>query len=348
MDFKKEENLESSKSIKSKLINFFKFKENKNEKVLKIKEVKETNKHKRKIINTEEKLAIKEIKREIKEEEKRKKIQEKIDKTSDQKKVKLIEKEKLRQARIKERNEKLNIKRRKKINEKEIKHYKKNNEEYNIKFSTLKKVSRIFLWSFIGLISIRGVSKTLEAPEVEQVSSIIESFTDEYENKNYDTQIFYFSEKFVKDYFTYNGDGVEYKTRLNQYITNKFPINELDTSNQKNSKVIYLNPYKIVDYTNNQKDVYIYFEIEYTSKDVSEDGTTIIPVVNNMDYIVKVPIIQNGSNFLVEDVPVFVSDADEKFNYNANVANLKSADKETAIKIENMLKNFYQSYYGGV
>ncbi|MCL1995516.1 MAG: conjugal transfer protein [Defluviitaleaceae bacterium] len=252
---------------------------------------------------------------------------------------------------IKQKNEeKAKAKKLKKASEKEMKHYKKNNEEYQLKGETTRVLARIGFWVVLGFVFIRGLVVILSPTEITELERIIADFRTEHVNIQNDNELFSFAEQFARNFFTHNGDAMEFRDRMIDFAGGNFPFLDFNFSSG-HSQVLFTNAYRMVERSISQRDVYVFVQTQHvTTQNIAGMSIT---ETESIEHTVRVPIMQNGNHFIVEDLPVFVMDRPNRLNnysfsrfYDSSIE-LSPASPQINTGIQNTLELFFQTFYEG-
>ena len=220
-------------------------------------------------------------------------------------------------------------------------------EDYVIKRNGYLKILTFLLWGALLFIFIRGVIVSLQPTDEQQVKRTIENFRQEFATfKGENEEIMAFAQNFARQYLTYTArEAEEYKSRLQPYISSKVnSISEI-TDFSGSATAIYVQAYRKEMYAPNQYDVYVLADVSYTTSAENEDGTITNTTTINPTYI-KIPIYARNGAYIVEDLPVFVSDSLLMANYRpSGITGIDRASDAVTNDIKTALLNFLTAYY---
>lgn len=225
---------------------------------------------------------------------------------------------------------------------------KKKSEEYVMKKNSGMRVLRIIFWVMLIFFFVKGVAGIFKTDTQKQAEQLIQNFKDQYNDfTSENAEIMAFAQNFTKEYLTYTYRGEDdYKKRLKPYVVSSMLTGNLvDCS--ANAEAKYVQAYRIEDYTEKQKDVYVVAEVLYSKSVLSEDGQTYTNKESQNTVTLRVPIYVNGGSFIIEDIPLMVEDQSiYAQNYNVNpysgnvVSDVKAANIKTSV--ENFLKAYFE------
>lgn len=225
---------------------------------------------------------------------------------------------------------------------------KEKSDEYIMKKNTGMKMLRIIFWIILIFVFIRGVITIFRPDKEDTVDQMISDFKVNYStftNKN--EEVMSFAQNFAKEYLTYEVKGEEdYKKRLQTYVTAAF-LNAGDICDFSSSaEAIYVQAYRMEDYTADQKDVYVLAEINYSMQKLAEDGQTYTTEERSNQLVLKVPVYSQNGSYVVENIPQIVSDTNYLYDYKAEdyYGTSLTDIQNTAVKtsVENFLKAYYE------
>lgn len=224
---------------------------------------------------------------------------------------------------------------------------KKDKEEvYVLRKNQTLKIGRWALWLMLGFIFIKGVVVSVRPDPTTEVHQMISKFKTSLESyQDQDNEVLSFAKNFVRDYLTYSGGNEsDYVNRLKKYSAESVYNLGYQFQSGTSAKVTYVDAYRKEVYSDHQMDVYVIATIDYTQR--KQEGETITDHKSTGTTILKVPISYQNNRYLVEDLPVFVSDETKLTDYQAvQYAGLECpSDITDAIQLA--LTNFYSAYYG--
>ena len=230
---------------------------------------------------------------------------------------------------------------------------------YIIRKTIFRRIIRVIIWILLIFIFFRGVVDCLRPNPKKELNDTINDFRVELSSyKTTDSEALAFAQNFAIDYLTYKVDGEDdYVNRLKMYAANS--ITNIAYKFTGNATVLYAEAYRKEEYTATQLDVWVLLNVSYqtVSKPVSSPvsspmntvpvtATTVPEQLESVERtILKVPIrIENGC-YIVEDLPVFVSDDIKISDFKAEKYSGKSCSAEITEEIKGSLSNFFKAYY---
>ena len=219
-------------------------------------------------------------------------------------------------------------------------------DEYVIKSNALAKILRVVFWGMLLFIFARGVITSLQPTDEEGLRRTMANFKEEFATyKGENEEVMAFAQNFVREYLTYSTKGAEeYKSRLQPYISSR--INNLQdiTDYSGSATVNYVQAYRKEQYAPNQYDVYVIADVSYSMLQTEDDITTTITTIK--PTYLKVPVFAGSGAYIIEDLPIFVSDSLLKGNYSPKSISLSRASDAEVADIKTALLNFLTAYYG--
>ncbi len=219
--------------------------------------------------------------------------------------------------------------------------------QYVLRKNKGMKALRIILWVILIFLFIRGVVSCFKTDTEEQAIQMITEFKENYNDfTNQNTEIMSFAQNFVKEYLTYEIRGEsDYKKRLQEYvganILNSTNINDFSAS----AKAIYVQSYRIEAYSENQSDVYVLADVEYTSQTLADDGKTYITESSIKQMSLSVPIFHQNGKYIVESLPLVVTDSVQIDTYMVEEYYGTAISDVMSEKIEKSIDNFLKAYF---
>ena len=224
---------------------------------------------------------------------------------------------------------------------------KKKQEGYVLKKNTFMKILRYAAWIMLFFVFVRGVI-TIFAPDKEaQVKKMIADFKEELNDyKELNNEAMSFAQNFAKEYLTYEAKGEqEYIERLKPYVS-EVVCNQSSILDFKNSAdATYVQAYRIEQYSKNQLDVYVLAEITYSINILSDDQSTYTTEIQKCQSVLKVPIYVDKGKYVVESLPVFVSDTNGIEKYTIQAYFGTSVNESSKKEVETSVGNFLRAYY---
>lgn len=220
--------------------------------------------------------------------------------------------------------------------------------DYVLKRNHGMKILRIIFWVILSFFFFKGILTSIQPTDEQQVAQTIDNFKQEFRTfKGENEEVMAFAQNFIREYLTYAEDDEEgYKKRLQPYISDK--INSLSgiTDFTSNAEATYVQAYRKEQYSDHQYDVYVLADVCYTSTSTDEEGGITTTNKTTAETYVKVPVFVKNGAYIVEDLPVFVSDSLLLGDYKAySFSGNKASDAEVAA-IKTSLLNFFTAYYG--
>ena len=224
---------------------------------------------------------------------------------------------------------------------------KQKSEGYVLKKNAGMRILRYAAWAMLVFVFIRGVV-TIFAPDKEmEVRHLIAEFQDELnESKELNNEAMAFAQNFAREYLSYQTKGEqEYRERIKPYVSREV-YNQSNIFDFKSSaSASYVQAYRMEQYGDKQLDVYVLAEITYTQNVLAEDKSTYITENKKCCTVLKVPLYADKGRYVVEALPVFVSDENGMEQYGVQDyvgTGMKDSDKKN---VETAVKNFLKAYY---
>ena len=221
-------------------------------------------------------------------------------------------------------------------------------EEYIMKKNTGMKVLRVLFWIILIFIFIRGVASIFKTDTQKEAEQLIQDFKDQYNDyTSENAEIMAFAQNFTKEYLTYeNRKEEEYKSRLKPYVASGLLTGSL-VDCTADAEAGYVQAYRIEDYTEEQKDVYVFAEVCYTGRSLNEDGQTYTTRETKNTVTLRVPVYVKAGSYIIEDLPLMVEDESiyvPEYKTEPYYGNAVSDEKASAIKtsVENFLKAYFE------
>lgn len=218
--------------------------------------------------------------------------------------------------------------------------------DYVLKRNNGMKILRIFLWGILLFFFVKGVLISVQPTDEQQVTKTIDNFKQEFKTfKGENEELMAFAQNFVREYLTYTEKDEEgYKKRLQPYVSSKVSGLTGITDFSSNAEATYVQAYRKEQYADNQYDVYVLADVCYTTTTTTEEGVTTTNKTTAETYV-KVPVFVRNGAYIVEDLPLFVSDSLLLGDYKAyNFSGDKASEAEVAA-IKTSLLNFFTAYY---
>lgn len=221
---------------------------------------------------------------------------------------------------------------------------KEKSEGYVLKKNTAMKVLRWVLWLMLLFVFVRGIFSIFQQDKEQQVEALIRDFRQNYSTfTNQNEEVMAFAQNFAKEYFTYESRGeAAYKSRLASYVSKDF-FEKSVLDFKANAAVSYAQAYRLEDYSEKQKDVYVLVEIVYT-KQVLEEGQGYQTQTDTSLVTLKVPVYCQESAYVVECVPMIVTDANNLEAYAAEEYSGISLSETQQAAMATFIGNFLKAY----
>lgn len=225
---------------------------------------------------------------------------------------------------------------------------KRREQGYILRKNAFMKGLRVILWIMLGFVFLKGVIVSLQPTATTEARILINNFKSEFaEYKDDNEEILSFAENFAKEYLTYAEKGEnDYKNRLQPYVgQNVLNISEINDF-KGNAAATYVNAYRKEEYGNNQYDVYVLAEVEYQKQTLNPgQENTFITEFSHGQAILKVPVLSRDDKYVVEDIPMFVSDSLRLESYGGAEYYGTNVPEVTTNAIRESLTSFLTAYY---
>lgn len=243
-----------------------------------------------------------------------------------------------------EKNEKIKSKKQKKQRE-SVNKKKSHDEGYVLKKNTGMRILRVFLWVMLSFIFIRGIISIFNSDKEEKMQRMISDFKTEYsEFTNQNNEVMAFAQNFAREYLTYDVKKEEdYKARLSPYVAKNFFSNSINDF-RSTAKAIYVQAYRLEEYSKNQMDVYVLAEVEYTSRHLDEENQAYVTESTQEQVMLNIPVYLSNGAYVVENIPLPVNDSIYLEQYSVKEYYGTTMDDTTALQtsIENFLKAYFE------
>ncbi len=206
-------------------------------------------------------------------------------------------------------------------------------DKFKLKSLIPPKIKRIVLWIVLTFIFIKGaISIAVPAPYKtikKQVMTELENTQKSVSNIN-DAKAF--AEAFISEFLTYKAnEQEEYRARLEEYMTDA-ALTNINFSLVADSQVINSIAIKCSEVNSNQYNIDVQAKVRYT--DVTRD------------VYIRVPLAQKDKRYVVEDLPMFISNPD-KGEIETNILDGTLVEPDVAASIKDTLVNFLKAYCEG-
>ncbi len=217
-------------------------------------------------------------------------------------------------------------------------------EGYVMKKNAGMKILRIVLWTMLIFVFFKGVVSIFQRDKSEVVDQMIRDFKASYSQfTNQNEEVMSFAQNFAREYLTYTARGEEdYKSRLKDYVAANF-FSDTVSDFSASAEAIYVRAYRMEDYSDNQVDVYVQAEVEYTRR-ILQDGTTYTEEVTRQPVTLKVPVYYSNGRYVVESLPLMVSDSVYLKKYSPERYYGTSLGDAEATAVKTSVTNFLKAY----
>lgn len=217
-------------------------------------------------------------------------------------------------------------------------------EGYVMKKNTGLKALRIALWVMMGFVFFKGVLSCFQRDRADEASILIREFKASYSQfTGENEEVMSFAQNFVREYLTYAVRGEDdYKSRLKEYVADNF-FNETTQEFTAAAEAVYVQAYRTEDYTEQQKDVYVLAEVEYTKRMLQAETGSYTEEISRSPLTLKVPVYCSNGTYTVESLPLVVSDS-VWGSYAAEEYFGTSVEDADAARIETSVDNFLKAY----
>ena len=204
--------------------------------------------------------------------------------------------------------------------------------------NTLLRAARAFFWGMLIFFFIKGIYYTFRPDTLTQAQELISEFNQDLEkNKKLNNEICSFAQNFAKEYLTYSkNEENEYQERLKRYISGVGGMDGITLRTGDAAKAVYVEAYRMEQYSEKQWDVYVLAEVEYWN-DVEEKLYE--------QTCLKVPVYVSEKGMIVEAIPLFVNDTMLLQGYVGTEYTGTMVDEQTATAVTTAVSNFLKAYY---
>ncbi len=230
--------------------------------------------------------------------------------------------------------------------EKKPKEKKTHDKGYILKKNIGMRVLRVLLWIILVFIFVRGIVAIFNSDKEAEMKRLIADFKVEYGNfTNQNNEVMAFAQNFVREYLTYEIKGEEdYKNRLKPYVSKTF-LNDSLNDFKNSAAAVYVQAYRMEEYSPNQVDVYVLAEVEYYSRTLDNDAQSYVTNCSRSQIVLNVPVyISAEQSYVVENIPLPVTDSVYLEEFGIQEYSGTGLEDTTAIKtsIENFLKAYFE------
>lgn len=223
-------------------------------------------------------------------------------------------------------------------------------EEYILRKNTAMRIMRIALWGMLIFVFIRGVSTCMKKDSVAQAQAVINEFEGKFaEYKDDNEEIMSFSQNFAREYLTYEQrQESDYAERIRRYVSKEIYERASDLVDfQGKATAVYAQAYRKEEYAENQYDIYVLADVEYeTEVKTEKNGETETSVtVMRKPVTLKIPVYSDEGKYVVEGLPVIVSDSMQLTGYSAEAYSGTAITDARVNGIRTSVTNFLTAYY---
>lgn len=217
-------------------------------------------------------------------------------------------------------------------------------EAYILRKNTAMVVLRAVFWGMLIFAFIRGVIDIFKPEDDTKVEYMIQNFREDFsEFNNQNAEVMSFAQNFAMEYLTYEKNGeVDYSKRIEPYISPNITASNLyDFSNA--AKAVYAQAYRVDEYSQNQVDVYVLAKVEY-SRRVMIDEESYTTETTEKELILSIPVYMSGGAYVVESVPLLVSDTMYLEEYAPEEYYGTTISESMSNQIKTSVNNFLKAY----
>lgn len=174
---------------------------------------------------------------------------------------------------------------------------------------TKLRIGRFLIWAMMAFIFFRGVITCIQPDPRTEVNQAIQHFKSELDSfQSLDSELLAFAENFAVRYFTYHSGGeAEYSDGLKAFAAPQVSNIGFDIPNGAACRVLYANAYRKEQQSEDQYDIWVMLELEYTTeRRLDEGGYT--SQTSTEQTIIRVPVMEQNGRYIVEDLPAFAND----------------------------------------
>lgn len=219
-------------------------------------------------------------------------------------------------------------------------------QAYVMRKNTGLKILRVVLWGMLAFIFVKGVLSCIQRDKETVVDQMIRQFKADYGTfSTRNEEVMAFAQNFVYEYLTYDVRGEEdYKDRLSGYVSGTFFNSGVIDAFQAEAEALYVKAYRIEEYSADQVDVYVLADVEYTVRTPDkEEESGYTEEITRQPVTLKVPVHYRSSSYVVESVPLVVTDS-MLMNHRADDFYGTSVTELEAVAIKTSVSNFLKAY----
>ena len=212
------------------------------------------------------------------------------------------------------------------------------------------KAVRIFVWTVITFVLIRGTVTLVKGDPLKQMEKNQVAYAEDLKNENkVNRKVFGFAENFAQKYYTYEEENRDdYASSLSDYMPSDIR-RDLSSNIRGSSIVRNAKGYDIKSYSDTQVDVYVYVQLNKTIVDNSTSEIDKKYKYIDEDVYIKVPVYidPDTQEMVVEDVPLIVGKPDTAIlpKDDGNDMDVNALTGSSATKIQDSVEEFLKVYY---
>lgn len=219
-------------------------------------------------------------------------------------------------------------------------------QAYVMRKNTGLRILRVLLWGMLIFVFCKGVLSCIQRDKEAVVDQMIRQFRADYGTfSTRNEEVMAFAQNFAHEYLTYDVRGEEdYKKRLSGYVSSTFFGSGVIDSFQAKAEALYVQAYRIEDYSASQIDVYVQAEVEYTVRiQDKKEETGYTEEITRQPVTLKVPICCKEGSYVVESVPLIVTDS-MLLSYRIDDFYGTAVTELEAAAIKTSVSNFLKAY----
>ncbi|MBP0980981.1 MAG: conjugal transfer protein [Oscillospiraceae bacterium] len=235
----------------------------------------------------------------------------------------------------------------KQLKKAQLEQMKKDKENlFILRKNTSLRIGRFLIWTMMTFIFIRGVVTCIQPDPRTEVNRAIQDFKAELDSfQSLDSELLAFAENFAVRYFSYQSGGeAEYSDSLKAFAAPQVSNIGIDIPNGAACRVLYANAYRKEQLSENQYDVWVMLELEYTTERRLDEGGYATQTTTEQT-IIRIPVMEKNGRYIVEDLPAFANDDSTIKKYSPESFNGGSECNDTIRKsVRQALTNFFIAY----
>lgn len=212
--------------------------------------------------------------------------------------------------------------------------------------NTSLRIGRLLIWTMITFIFLRGAITCIQPDPRAEVNRTIQDFKAELNSfQSLDSELLAFAENFAVRYFTYQSGGeAEYSDGLKAFASPQVSNIGFDIPSGAACRVLYANAYRKEQQSEDQYDIWVMLELEYTTERRLEDGGYATQTTEEQT-IIRVPVLEKSGGYIVEDLPAFANDDNIIKDYSPEGFNGGSECGDSVRQgVKRSLTNFFVAY----